>query len=161
MGRRVITRKDIPMFRLKEEGVVGDVTIGEAERRREEVVRLREAEASIDDYKTKLIKYIPAEIIAAFITIDGIIRSVAQPPVAAYWILFFTLLVLTPLYIWRVTTEPNKPPAKEQIFISTISFFIWVFALGGPFNYLSWYQPLYGALLLPIYTIVVPIIVGK
>lgn len=74
---------------------------------------------------------------------------------------FLALLALTPLYIWRATTEAGKPAAKAQIIVSTISFAVWVFALGGPFASLGWYIPAYGALLLPIYTIAVPAIAGK
>jgi hypothetical protein len=48
-----------------------------------------------------------------------------------------------------------------QLGISTIAFVVWVFALGGPFATVSWYQPIYGALLLPIFTFFVPMILPK
>ena len=147
MGRRVITTKDVSP--PKTEGVFIKGKGG--------VV----PQPQIDDYPTKLIKYIPAEIVAAFVVVDGILRSAPQVPTAVYWIIFLVLLIFTPLYIWRVTTEPNKPPAIAQILISTSSFFVWVFALGGPFSYLDWYQPVYGALVLPIFTLLIPIVVGK
>jgi len=141
MGRRVVTKKDTP--RIKAYALAEGA-----------------AQPQPDDMLTRLVKYIPAEIITAFITIQGIISSTAEPPVAAFWILFIALLVLTPLYVWRVTTEPGKPPAVAQILVSTISFVVWVFAIGGPFVYLSWYQPVYGALILPVFTIAVPVILG-
>jgi hypothetical protein len=145
MGRRVITTKDASAHKTEGLHIQG----GGA------------PQAQIDDYPTKLIKYIPAEIVATFVVVDGILRSAPQVPTAVYWIIFFVLLILTPLYIWRVTTEPNEPPAIAQILISTCSFFVWVFALGGPFSYLDWYQPVYGALVLPIFTLVIPIVVEK
>ncbi len=114
-----------------------------------------------DDYQTRIVKYIPAEILAAFIAIESVINSTAQLTAVIHWVIFFALFALTPLYMWRVTSEKNKPPAKTQILVSTLSFFIWAFALGGPFLSLNWYQPVYGAVLLPIFTLVIPIINGK
>ncbi len=114
-----------------------------------------------DDYQTRVVKYIPVEIVAAFIAVESVINSTAQLSAAAHWLIFFALFALTPLYMWRVTSEKNKPPAKTQILVSMLSFFIWVFALGGPFSSLNWYQPVYGALLLPIFTVAIPVINGK
>ena len=71
------------------------------------------------------------------------------------------LTAMTALYIWRLTNEPQKKPAVSQIIISTISFVVWVFALGGPFADMSWYQYYYGAILLVMYTFVVPVLIGQ
>lgn len=129
MGRRIITKDDIT----------------------------KAAQVQPDDYKSKIIKYIPAEIVTAYVTLEGIIKSSTQATVEIYWIIFLILLALTPLYIWRVTNDPKKSPAWDQIIIAFFSFAFWVFALGGPFGSLAWYRPLYGALILPIYTLVVPL----
>jgi hypothetical protein len=55
---------------------------------------------------------------------------------------------MTPLYLFFV----QKVKKAKQLILSTLSFAVWVFALGGPFTLLSWYDPLYGALLLPVFT---------
>lgn len=143
MGRRVITAKDVSTF----------TTMG--------AQRAAGAQPGLDDYASKLLKYIPAEIVAGFVAIDGIIKSVTDVPAAVGWIVFLVLLVLTPFYIWRVTTEADKSLAVAQIAVSTIAFFVWVFAVGGPFSSLGWYMPLYGAVLLVLYTLTVPVFVGK
>ena len=158
MGRRVITTKDVSLPTTRD---VSLLTTESVLLKKTLIAEGGVPQLQIDDYTTKLIKYIPADIVAAFVVLDGILRSAAQVPTEVYWIVFFVLLILTPLYIWRVTTEPNKPPAIAQILISTISFFVWVFALGGPFTHLDWYQPVYGALVLPIFTLAIPIVVGK
>lgn len=142
MGRRVVTAKDV----AAREGVG---------------VEKAETKVEIDDYKTKLAKYIPGEIIAAYVAIDVIIKSATKFSEGVYWIVFLALLVLTPLYVWRVTTEPPKKAAIAQIVVSTIAFFVWVFALGGPFASLGWYVPVYGAILLVIYTAAIPVVVGR
>jgi len=118
----------------------------------------REAQLVPDDYKMKVIKYIPTEIVAAYITLEGIIKASAQAPVGAYWMVFVILLVLTPIYVWRITDQAGRKPAWDQIIISFFSFIIWVMAIGGPFDTMSWYQPIYPALLLPIFTLVAPLI---
>lgn len=111
-----------------------------------------------DDYKMKVIKYIPTEIVAAYIALEGIIKASAQAPAGAYWMVFVILLILTPFYVWRITNQAEQKPAWDQIIVSFFSFIIWVMAIGGPFTTLSWYQPIYPALLLPIFTLIVPLI---
>jgi hypothetical protein len=111
-----------------------------------------------DDYQSRLLKYIPAEVIAVYLTLDNALRS-AKDQIALQswlWIIFGILLVGTPLYLWRV----SKVTKKVQLLISTIAFAVWVFALGGAFALQSWYHPVYGALLLPLYTFFVPVISG-
>jgi hypothetical protein len=142
MGRRVIMSKDVP---AKDVAAMTDK--GPAQ-----------AQPKVDDYITKLLKYIPAEIVAAFLFIDGLIKSLSQPSAVVFWIVFIVLLILTPLYMWRVTTEPDKPAAVAQIIIATFGFFVWVFAIGGPFSTLGWYLPVYGSILLVVYTLVIPIV---
>jgi len=34
---------------------------------------------------------------------------------------------------------------------------VWVFALGGPFALCGWYNPVYGSILLPVFTLLVAI----
>jgi hypothetical protein len=45
----------------------------------------------------------------------------------------------------------------QQHFISLLSFIVWAFALGGPFALYSWYNPVYGSILLPVFTLLVAI----
>lgn len=123
--------------------------------------------ASEDDYPSKVVKYIPVEIVAGFLTLDGIL-SASSVPTFAHWLVFILLLVLTPIYTWRFTTVRSQavkklhlPPAKAQIIIATVSFLIWVFAIGGPFKFLSGYNPVYGSVLLILFTFFPPLLIGK
>jgi len=50
--------------------------------------------------------------------------------------------------------------SREVNFLSTLSLVVWMFAIGGPFTTLDWYHPSLGAVTLPIYTLLVPIITG-
>ena len=107
-----------------------------------------------DKYTTKLLKYIPAEVIALYLTLDTLIRSADQIPVAVYWGIFLFGIIATYLYLWRVENVAKQ----GQLVISMLAYCIWVFAIGGPFANLEWYDPIYGGILLPIFTFMVPII---
>jgi hypothetical protein len=112
---------------------------------------------SADSYVTKLNKYIPTEIVTLFIFIEGILKTVETNAVVE-WGLFFLLLILTPVYMWRATVMKSEPPACDQIIVSFFSFGLWVYVIGGPFSALSWYVPQYGYILVAVFTVFVPLL---
>lgn len=113
----------------------------------------------VDTYFDKIIKYIPADIVGAWVAVGGLINSASDiPRNTVLWIAFGIGVILTAVWTWKETTVKNKAPAITQIFISTIAFAVWVFALGDPFTTLGFYRPLYGSLLLILYTLIVALI---
>jgi hypothetical protein len=115
---------------------------------------------AVDGYQDRLLKYIPADLNGAWLALTGIVKSATTiPQSTVLWILFAILLILTPIWTWKETSQPNKPPAITQIAVSTGAFLVWAFALGEPFNSLSFYQPVYGSILLILYTLIVAKIV--
>lgn len=114
-----------------------------------------------DDYFSRLLKYIPSEIIMAYISVEGVLRSAydgkAVPTEMLLWYVAGVLLVLTPLWMWRVMGVKRF----SQLLLSTLSFAVWLFAMGGPFRALDWYEPALGGVALPLYTLLVPIITGR
>lgn len=113
-----------------------------------------ERKAKPDDYLTRLIKYIPSETVTLYVTLYGIANAARTeiPFEQITWLIFIVGVVLTPFYLWRIA----KVTDWLQILAATGAFVIWGFAMGGPFANLSWYHSVYGALLLPIYTAVIP-----
>lgn len=115
-----------------------------------------------DNYMSRVLKYIPSEIVMAYISIDGVLRTCYNPGLWAerqmltkvLWIVAAILTVLTPLWLWRVMGVRRF----SQLLVSTISVPVWLFALGGPFSMLDWYRPALGAVALPLYTLILPII---
>jgi hypothetical protein len=115
-----------------------------------------------DDYLSRVLKHIPTEIVMAYVSIEGALRTTYNPNAAheremllkLLWIVAAALTVITPLWLWRVM----RVKRFEQLFISTLSFPVWLFALGGPFAFQSWYKPALGAVVLPLYTLIVPIV---
>ncbi len=116
----------------------------------------------VDTYFDKLLKYIPADIVGAWIAVTGLIAGAAGGANSTVlWVVFAVFVVITVVWVWKQTAAPGKPAAVTQIVISTIAFVVWVFALGGPFESLPFYQHLYGSILLIIYTLVVALVTPR
>ena len=116
------------------------------------------AEEKKDEFLGKLAKYIPAEINAAYLFMAGIISSISNVPPLVLWIVFLALAITAPFYFWFVAAKEKVDPDKAQIVISPFAFFIWVFAIGGPFAAYSWYNQAYGAILLGFATVLIPMV---
>jgi hypothetical protein len=103
-----------------------------------------------EEYLGRLLKLIPSEIIAVYMAIQGFI-----PKESAKWglsIVSLVLLIITPFYL-KYTQKVEK---NAQVFVSTASFLIWVYAIGGPFVYWNIYQAWIGSALLLIWTTFIP-----
>jgi hypothetical protein len=127
-----------------------------------------EARATVDGYFDRVIKYIPSDIVGAWVAVKGIIpaRQGAGTPAGQgagtiLWIAFVFGTVITALWVWRQTKAPGHPTAVTQVGVATVAFVVWVFALGRPFATLPWYEPYLGSLALIAYTLVVGLIVPK
>ncbi len=114
-----------------------------------------------DSYFDKAVKYIPADIVAAWVAVTGLVSSARDVPrQAILWVAFGIGLLLTAWWTWKQAAAPGRRPPVTQAVISTGAFAVWVFALGGPFQHVPG-QPLYGSLLLILYTLVVALIDPK
>ena len=113
------------------------------------------------DYKSKLLKLIPTEIIAAYMAVHGIFQGqiieLGGGDVTRFvgWTVFFVLLVVTPLYLARI----HDVRGKTQIVLTTLSFCVWVYTLGGPFQMVGWYQPQIASCVLVLWTLIVPLFI--
>jgi hypothetical protein len=109
-----------------------------------------------DDYASRLLKYIPTETVAAYLALSGVVASAdGENRATMLWAVFAFGLLLTPLYLRRV----GNVRSWLQIGISTVAFVVWVFALGGPWSLLSWYEPYQGTLLLIAFTTTAPLVI--
>jgi hypothetical protein len=82
-----------------------------------------------NNYKDRLLKLIPSEIIAAYITLHGLIVGIESVhKLQLMWIMVGILFVLTPFYLYKVSMVTKK----GQIFISSIGFLVWVFTTNPP-----------------------------
>lgn len=107
----------------------------------------------VDTYFDKVVKYIPADVIGAWVAVTGLVAGAgAAPRQTILWVAFVIGLILTAW--WTLRQAPGERPAVTQAVISTGAFAVWVFALGGPFEHVPG-QKLYGSLGLILYTLVV------
>jgi hypothetical protein len=106
-----------------------------------------------DTYFDKIVKYIPSDIIAAWVAATGAIAAAADVPKhRILWIVFAFGILFT--FLWKL----KQTRLRVQAAISTGAFVVWVFALGGPFSSLNWYNPVYGTLVLIGFTLVTGLI---
>lgn len=118
------------------------------------------AAKTVDTYFDKVVKYIPADVVAAWVTVAGLVTGAGGtfPKNNALWVCFAFGVVITPLWTLRQTRAPGLPPAYKQAAISTAAFIVWVFALGGPFVTLAFYHAVWGSLVLIGFTLIVGLI---
>ncbi len=108
-----------------------------------------------DPYTSSLLKYIPTEIVAAYLVIQGMIpedRSLGA--FLTTLIVSAVMLALTPLYLSKV----QGVRSADQLVVTTVSFLVWLYTLGGPFTYLGLHVSYVGSAALVIWTLVIPLL---
>ena len=112
---------------------------------------------TVNDYKDRLVKLIPTEIITAYVTIRGLVSGsgVQGNKQLLIWIVFAVLLIINPLYLYYVTQVKKA----GQIVFSSIAFVLWVMVIGGTFGNILGFPPEFlGSILLVIYTLFIPFV---
>jgi hypothetical protein len=111
-----------------------------------------------DGYFDKVVKYVPADVIAAWTAAVAVIKGAPAIPT---WVLLICLVVgLATSYWWTLkqTEVPNQPPASKQAIVATIAFLVWVLALGdldmALKSAIAWWDQAYAKLLLIAFTLV-------
>lgn len=143
----------------------------------------RPAVTENDGYIQKIIKYIPAEIVAGYIALVGYLgvnNGAEIPPHydTYYIILLCILIVITPVWTYFAVIDADgsdpvlqKKRAYFHAFIATFAFVIWVYAIGNPLlkvvlcgcSTIScedcvYYSPVLGSIFLVLFTIITPLI---
>jgi len=118
------------------------------------------ATPSADDYMSRLVKLVPAEIISVYLFAFNLIKGNSKTPAdgseTLQWIIFGIMLVATPIYLKKIL----KMESNAQVVLCTFSFLLWVFAMGGPLDGVAligvYTVNFVGGLLVPIYTLFIP-----
>ncbi|MEO8620862.1 MAG: hypothetical protein ABI625_07345 [bacterium] len=145
MGREIVTEKDVQLANTRAQSG-GTVAKGGTSA----------APKKADEYSDRLMKSIPADVVALYIFLAGLVRT---DPTAPGWLLWAIFIFLVP-GTWAYLAVVLKVKKKVQLLISTVAFVVWVFSLGSenPFSTLVWYKPIFGAVLLPVYTFVAALV---
>lgn len=125
------------------------------------------SEVPPDEYRDRLIKYIPAEAVALFAFVDktligyyglnasGVPTTRPADPLMTWLPILFLLLGLigTPIYLYRQRLK-GQPWVLHAI-ISTVAFLLWAYTLGGSIFIINgWYHTLAAAIVAPVFTFV-------
>lgn len=120
-------------------------------------VRAAAVPGTEDGYLDRLLKLLPAETVAAYLFVDGVVKTALkdQPDALRLWLwIVFGIIALGNVLYWR------KSGVKDtlQFVLLTLAFAVWVFTIGGPFAQVAWYQPFMGSVILGLFTFLVPLI---
>jgi hypothetical protein len=154
MGREVISKNDVAILR----------------ERLQELAELRQKLGAVaggappvpdvteDKYQDRLLKYIPADVIAIYLTLQGFVAMLRDPaPIRAlHWVVFAIILIITIPWQRKVA----KIGKWAQVWVGTGAFSVWAITVGDPFtatNLGGWYQSAYGAMILALYTFLIPL----
>jgi hypothetical protein len=108
-----------------------------------------------NNYKDRLLKLIPSEIIAAYITLHGLIMGIESTHKQdLLWIVIGLLFIITPFYLYKVSMVTKK----GQIIITSFGFLVWVFTTNPPVEKI-WDLPtiFLGSLVFTLCTMFIPI----
>jgi len=147
MDRNIITGQDVDAVRR--------LGAGAREATADEAVTPALA-AQADSYFDRLAKYVPVEIIGAYLLIEGLVKELTEGAAEgwALLILFLLGLVATWLFAWRVL----RVVRTAQLVMSVLAFAVWVFATGGWFATLSFWAPGWGTVAVIAFGVAVRIV---
>jgi hypothetical protein len=123
-------------------------------------------QVTVDDYATRIVKYVPAEVVAFYLAAD---KLFAQAPALTganlaeifvaknlYWFsvaVFVLGLIGTPLYLWRQAGPGD--PWQVHAGVSTVAFVIWAYAVQGGI-----FVPIYSAAIAGLLVLVFTFVSG-
>lgn len=83
------------------------------------------------DYLNKVSRLIPAEVIAGYLTMSGLVTAIKDESLQHVfsWIVFAAGLILTPLYL-NMVADPGKPK-RNHLIVSTFAFLVWAYVTTG------------------------------
>jgi hypothetical protein len=116
--------------------------------------------SALNGYFDRLYKLIPGEVVGLYLVGSGLI-----PKEYPFVLLGWSLFCLAALFLTRMRntkdTSKGLGPQWGAVFISAVSFVIWLYTLGGPFAAFpdhNIYVPFLGSLLVLSWTFLVPLI---
>ncbi len=116
------------------------------------------AAPSENNFKDRLVKLIPSEIVTAYVTIQGLISTAGngnsvKNTNTLMWIIIAVLFALTPIYLWQV----GNVKKMVQLVFTSVAFLIWVLAIGSPLgSILGFASTFIGSIVLVLYTLMIP-----
>jgi hypothetical protein len=111
-------------------------------------------EVPLDNYVARVVKYVPGEIIAAWLGVSALLAGKSTGKIGLLWIVFGVLFLVTPISVLRTTRVASLRPAWTQAALSMVAFAVWAFAIGQPFSHYSFYDLAYGGVAIILFTVI-------
>jgi hypothetical protein len=163
LNRNIITKADIDQMSAAE--TAGDVPKTLDTKPPASVPQAAAAPGGVvapteDDYITKLLKYIPIEILGAYLFMQTVVNSNVHTRHAhAVWLL--CLLIGAGILTFAYDRWVLSILRVTQRLMSVLAFAVYVFAMGGWFATTGWYHQWYGSIAVPTFVVLVGIIPVK
>lgn len=109
-----------------------------------------------DDYFDRLVKYVPLEIIGAYLIVDGLLRELLEGQALSIGLL--ALLVLGLLAAWFFANRVLNVVRTNQLVMTAIAFLVYVFATGGWFATFPFWAPAWGTIAVVLFGVAVRIV---
>jgi uncharacterized membrane-anchored protein len=107
-----------------------------------------------DDFRDKLIKLIPAEIVAAYLALQAHLMQFGD---AVIWSVIGILFLLTFFYLRRFGKVKNW----WQLIFSSLSFLVWVYSIAPQAILGKLYNPQLATIVLVLWTLLIPFFFGR
>jgi hypothetical protein len=115
-----------------------------------------------DNYATRMSKLTPVEILTPYAIMMKLVENAfvsnMMTIITLEWGVFFVFFFLTPFYYLRTLRGPlgiDTQAIWQTVFL-LVNFCGWALLLGGPFNSIYLYNPIYGAILLTLGAFALP-----
>ena len=105
-----------------------------------------------EPHRDKVIKLIPAEIVAAYLLMQANLIELGQ---IVIWVVIVILFIITFLYLRFFGKVTNK----LQLMFSTLSFLVWVFSIAPREILDGFYRPQLASVVLVLWTLLIPFFV--
>lgn len=109
--------------------------------------------APTTSYLDRLVKLIPAEIVAAHLAIQGLVANDISMRNLGIEISAGVLLLILPIYLRRL----HGVRTMSRTLLTMVSFVVWVVAVSSPVYTRFDIDPIWGSIALILWTTVVPI----
>ena len=110
-----------------------------------------------NSYLDRLMKMIPAEVIALYLVGAGMIPE-GQSLAIAVWAIVCLMGVVVLRVYGTADAAAKTPPDWTHTLICAGAFVLWIYSIGGPFTAFNLHVPWLGSLFVLAYTFFIPLI---
>lgn len=119
-----------------------------------------DGENGFKEYLGRLLNLIPAEVVGVYMIGSGFIPNNKGIVLLVWSCICLGFVILVRIYGTQDSSDPvnKKPPQYKSVLISSISFIVWIYWLGGPFIQFHLHVPYIGSLAVLFMSFITPII---